>query len=272
MKTTLKTWTGLGLATALVGAGLAGCAGENGEQGGEAGSSAAAGEAGSSGEGGEAAGGEGGETAGGEGGEGEGGEAAVLPVEQRLAFMAGHTEAGIALYRAGETEAAAPHLSHPVDETHADERAGLEALGFQPDVFKAVSKALADGKPASEIEPQLKAAQTNLAAMRTKAGGDAAAIVSYLMGVAREEYGAAVKDGKVADAREYQDAWGFVTVARQTADRIEGAQGENVRKELDTMLKLWPGKAPVPPASPAPAGQVSALASRVELALGQKGG
>ena len=255
MKSTLKTWTGLGLATALVGAGLAGCAGEAGEAGSEGDPSAVAGE-------------------GGEGGEGEGGESAsasALPVEQRLAFMAGHAAAGIALYRAGEAEAAAPHLSHPVSETHADERAGLEALGFQPAVFEAVSAALEAGKPAAEIEPQLAAAEANLDAMRAKAGGDPAALITYLMGVAREEYGAAVKDGAVTDPGESQYAWGFAKVARQIADRIEGPQGKTVRAELDTLIKLWPGDAPVPPAKPAPAGQVSAQASKVELALGKQG-
>ena len=45
MKSNLKVWTGLGLATALVGAGLTGCAGESGENG-EGGESAIAGEAG----------------------------------------------------------------------------------------------------------------------------------------------------------------------------------------------------------------------------------
>ena len=185
--------------------------------------------------------------------------------------MAVHAAAGIALYRAGEAEAAEPHLSHPVSETHADERAGLEALGFQPAVFEAVSAALEAGKPAAEIEPQLAAAEANLDAMRAKAGGDPAALITYLMGVAREEYGAAVKDGAVTDPGEYQDAWGFAKVARQIADRIEGPQGKTVRAELDTLIKLWPGDAPVPPAKPAPAGQVSAQASKVELALGKQG-
>ena len=47
MQSTLKVWTGLGLATALMGAGLAGCAGEAGEgEGGEGAQTAQAGDAG----------------------------------------------------------------------------------------------------------------------------------------------------------------------------------------------------------------------------------
>ena len=192
MKVELKTWTGLGLATALVGAGLAGCSGEAGE-GGEAGEAAMVGEAG---EGGET--GEGGE--GGEGGEsGASGDVGALPVEQRLAFMSGHVAAGLALYRAGESEAAAPHLLHPVSETHAAERAGLDAIGFDPAPFRAVSDALEAGRPASEIEPLLAAAEANLDNMRAAAPGDPADQIRFLMETAMEEYGVGVKDGKVTD-------------------------------------------------------------------------
>ncbi len=105
----------------------------------------------------------------------------ALPIELRLVFMAGHVEAGLALYRAGESEAAAPHLLHPVSETHADERAGLDAIGFDPAPFEAVSAALEEGRPASEIEPQLQAAEANLAAMREAAGGDPAAQIRFLL-------------------------------------------------------------------------------------------
>lgn len=276
MKSTIKTWTGLGLATALAGAGLAGCSGEAGESG-EGADTAVAGEAGAAGEGGEMAAGEAGESgesgSGGEGGEGEGGASeGALPVEQRLAFMSGHTAAGIALYRAGESEAAAKHLMHPVSETHASEREGLDKLGFDPKVFRDVSDALEAGRPASEIEPQLKAAEANIAAMRQKAGGDAAATIAYLMDQTRSEYGVAVRDGKVADQGEYADAWGFTKVARDLAGTIGGTRGSNAARELDTLLAMWPGNAPVAPSNPKPAGQVSAQISKVELALGQRGG
>ncbi len=253
MKVELKTWSALGLATALAGAGLAGCAGE-------------AGEGGASGEGGEAA--QVGEA--GEAGEGEGGEAGAvgaLPVEQRLVFMAGHVEAGLALYRAGEAQAAAPHLMHPVSETHADERAGLEALGFDPAAFENVSAALEAGQSAEEIEPLLSAAGDNLAAMLNATDTDDAALIRFLMETAVAEYSVAITDGAVTDPAEYQDAWGFVKVARNIAEGMNGA--DSVRGTLDEMLALWPEAAPIPPAEPAPVGQLSALASRVQLDLPQ---
>jgi len=267
MKVELKTWAGLGLATALAGAGLAGCAGEGGGEGGEGGEAAQTAPAGEAGEG------EGGEGEGGEGGEGEGGESGsdigALPLPQRLAFMSGHVAAGLALYRAGEAEAAAPHLMHPVSEGYEAERAGLDRLGFEPDTFRSVSNALEQGKPASEIERQLEAAEANLSAMREEAGGDPAALIRFLMDTAVEEYSAALTDGKVTDAAEYQDAWGFVTVARELSSELEGSSSQKVAAAVDEMLGLWPKDAPLSPADPAPAGQVSALASRVLLALPQ---
>jgi len=260
MRSTVKVWTGLGLATALVGTSLAGCSGEAGEgEGGEGGESAIAGEAGE---------GEGGE---GEGGEGEGGEDAIgaLPLPQRVAFMSGHVEAGLALYRAGDSAAAAPHLLHPVSETHAAERAGLDELGFDAAPFEAVSAALEGGQSAEEVEPQLAAAESNLDAVRSKAGGDPAELIRFLMDTTVEEYTIAVNDGVVTDPGEYQDAWGFVVVARDLAADLETPQADQMRADLETLLGLWPEAAPIPPEDPAPVGQVSALASRVLLALPQ---
>ena len=245
MKSTLKSWTGLGLGVALAGSALAGCSGEAGE----------AGEAGAADNGMAASAGEGGEAG------------ASLTDEQRVAFMSGHVEAGLALYRAGEAEMAAPHLLHPVSETHASEQEGLEEYGFDPAIFREVSAALDAGRPASEIEPQLRAAQQNLRQVRDGVGGDAVAVVDYLMDMVIEEYGIAVSDGAVTDAGEYQDAWGFAKIARERAEGIEGDAGAKVRDQLDTLIALWPDAAPIPGDSPAPAGQVSGLASRVKLAL-----
>ncbi|NHK27135.1 hypothetical protein FF098_004370 [Parvularcula flava] len=274
MKNTFKKWTGLGLTAALVGStALVACSGENGEAGeapveDTASPTPFAGE-GEMGEGeGEGGEGEGGE---GEGGEGEGGEAGhdmtTLSVPHRLAFMSGHVQAGLALYRAGEPEMAAPHLLHPVSETHQAERAGLDELGFQPEIFESVSQALEEGRPASEIEPQLRAAEENMAMMGEKAGGDPSDIIRFLMDTVVDEYTVAITDGAVSDAGEYQDAWGFVIVARDHAASLPADISADVISEIDTLLALWPGTAPVPPAEPAPVGQVTAQTSVIMLKL-----
>lgn len=252
----LKTWVGLGLGTLALGTGLSACGegGEGGEASKEGTYASAQGEMGE-GEGGEA---------------GEAGEAAsavdALPLPNRLAFMAGHVEAGLALYRAGEPEMAAKHLLHPVSETHAGERAGLDALGFDASLFEEVSTALKEGRPASEIEPQLAAAEANLAMLAEKAGGDPADIIRFLMDTIVEEYQIAITDGAVTDPGEYQDAWGFAVVAKDRAALFDEPP-EGLDVALDALIALWPANAPVPPADPAPVGQVMALTSQVVLVL-----
>ena len=285
MNVTFKKLTGLGLAT-LLGSTVAACgaadtppateavaerASGDGEGEGEAAEAQGEGEAAEAqgegeGEGAEAH--EAGEGAEGEG-EGEGGHHSMgaLPVENRVAFMSGHVEAGLALYRAGASEQAAKHLLHPVSETHAAERAGMEALGFTPEVFASVSEALAVGKPAGEIEPMLQAAGANLKLMRQKAGGDPKAIVTFLMETLVEEYAVGVRGDAVTDPGEYQDAYGFAVVARQMAGDLDATQAAELVGALDALVAMWPEGGPLADATPTPVAEVTAQTSKVLLAL-----
>lgn len=189
----------------------------------------------------------------------------TLPVAFRLAFMSGHVEAGLALYRAGAPNEAAKHLLHPVSETHAAERAGIDALGFQPDVFERVSDMLDAGAPASEIEPLLQDAEANMALMQTEASGDPKAVIGFLMDTAAEEYAIGVTDGEITDPGEYQDAYGFAIVALKTARRIEGA--EALVAELESLTLMWPATGPLAASEPLPVADVTAQIEAVRSAL-----
>ena len=202
----------------------------------------------------------------GEMGEGEAGhDMETLSLPERLAFMTGHVEAGLALYRAGEPQMAAPHLLHPVSETHRAERAGLAELGFDASLFEAVSKALEEGRPAAEIEPQLAAAEANLAMVAEQAGGDPSVVIRFLMETIVAEYSIAITDDAVSDPGEYQDAYGFAVVARDRAAAFD-PPAPRLLAEIDNLIALWP-EAPVPPADPTPVGQVIAQTSKVLLAM-----
>ena len=202
-------------------------------------------------------------------GEGEGGhhDMETLPVEKRVAFMSGHVEAGLALFRAGAPDQAAQHLLHPVSETHASERAGIDALGFEPAVFEAVSKALEEGRPAAELEPQLKKAEANMALMQEKAGGDTKIIIEYLMGTVVDEYGVGVQDGKVTDPGEFQDAFGFSVVAMKMAKRLDDPKAADLNRELKALVAMWPAGGPLADSTPKPVAEVAAQTSKVLLAL-----
>ena len=180
--------------------------------------------------------------------------------------MSGHVEAGLALYRAGETEMAAKHLLHPVSETHIEERAGLEELGFDQALYETVSAALDADQPAAEIEPQLAAAEANLAAISERAGGDTVETIEFLLKTIIDEYRIGVPADAIVDAGEYQDAYGFAVVARKHATSFEGAAGLNVREQLDNLIDLWPN-GPVPVDTPPAASVIIAQVSEVQLEL-----
>ncbi len=191
----------------------------------------------------------------------------ALPREHRLAFMRGHVEAGLALYRAGEPEMAAPHLLHPVSETHKSERKGLDELGFEGELFEAVSRALDSGIAADKVEPQLKAAEANLRLVSQRAGGDTSGIIRFLMDTLAEEYTIAITDGKVTDPGEYQDAFGFAVVARQQAQGLQGRGKSQVISKINALIEMWPEEGPIPPSNPASVEKITAKTTEIQALL-----
>ncbi|MEL7373139.1 MAG: hypothetical protein AAGJ36_01630 [Pseudomonadota bacterium] len=176
--------------------------------------------------------------------------------------MSGHVEAGLALYKAGAPEMAAKHLLHPVSESYAEEREGLDALGFDPELFETVSSALEAGQTADDVAAQLAAAEAHLADIADRAGGDAAEIIAFLMDTVIDEYGEGVADGEVVNAGEYQDAFGFTVVAIQRVPGLPEAQQGPVLEALEALLGLWP-EAPLPPELASPVADVNQAAEAV---------
>jgi len=254
MKLRMKTWAKLGLGTALASGAIAACGQAPSEdvavQVEPPVAAAPGGEAGESGEG------------------AAGHSMTTLPVEKRVAFMSGHVEAGLSLFRAGAPDQAAKHLLHPVSETHEAERAGIDALGFDQEIFVRVSQALEEGRPAAEIEPQLAAAEANMALMQANAGGDPVAIISYLMDTVFDEYRVGVTDGAITDPGEYQDAFGFTVVALNIANRIEDKDTSRLITELEALLAMWPQTGPLADSTAAPVSALVAQTSKVHIALG----
>ena len=176
----------------------------------------------------------------------------TLSVEKRIAFMSGHVEAGLALYRAGKPDQAAQHLLHPVSETHEAERAGIDSLGFRPEVFKSVSKALDEGRPASEIESMLAEAERNIALLQKNAGGDLPEIIRFLMEKVEQEYKAGVSDGKIVEPGEYQDAFGFSVVALKLSKRVKNGGAQPLVEASKKLVAMWPEDGPLARSKPEP--------------------
>ena len=280
MKSNLKVWTGLGLATALVGAGLAGCAGEAGEGAeGEGSTDAAIAGEGGEGEGGEGEGGEG------EGGEGDGGvsisDASSDPVVygSALAIVEAHAIAARDAYAAGEIEAAAEMFGHPVSEVLADMDPVFEQLGvedFKSEMNEASAAAL-ESDNAEGVEEAYQAILTALSAAAEKAptsdlsqGAVAAGVVADQIDRATSMYSQAAG----TDIYEpYLDGYGFYKAA-DSAFKRDGAAiatyNSGLHSDIEAALSLlaaaYPG-AERPEALDAEQGKLLGASSKVNLGL-----
>ena len=162
-----------------------------------------------------------------------------LPLAFRLAFMTGHVKAGLALYRLGELNMAAPHLLHPVSETHKLERMGLEKFGFNSAPFIKVSEALKSQEAASEIESLLQKSDANLYYVSQQIGGNSSDIINFLLDTIIDEYSIAVTGGKITDLGEYQDAYGFQVVVQSQAATLSDNKRDSLAPALADLEALW---------------------------------
>ncbi|MEE4316535.1 MAG: hypothetical protein V2I74_06085 [Erythrobacter sp.] len=287
MTSKLKLWTQLGLGTALAGGMLAACSGEGGGEGGEGGEGAAT-EAVAPGEAGEGEGGEGGEGSGGEGagGEGEGGVAVGRadsdPVAYgiALAVTEAHVIAARDAFSAGKTDAAAEMFAHPAAEVLVEMDPVFAKLGVKD--FKSLltdaSMAVVDGKGAAEVGKRYDAIIAALRAAAEKAPASNAGKAAVASGIIADqiERASAMYRTIAADDRyePYLDGYGFYKVA-ETAFAREGAAIKAANPEahsritdaLAVLARAYPA-ATRPAALAVQQGEVSAVSSRVMLAVG----
>lgn len=254
MKVELKSWAGLGLATALVGAGLTGCAGEGGEgEGGEAAQSSLAGEGGESGEGEAGEGGEGGES-------GEGGvafdEAASDPVVfgSALAIAEAHAIAARDAFAAGNAKDAGEMFVHPISEVLADMDPIFEQLGvedFKP-LFVEASSAALNGGSEADVNAKFDAIIVALRAAADEAPDNGASEGAIAGGIAADQIERAIamynQAAGTKDYPPYLDGYGFykaaATVFESSSDAIKAEDGDlhaSLSEALALLAKAYPG-------------------------------
>jgi hypothetical protein len=213
------------------------------------------------------------------GGEGEGGESSAgnddVTFSTLLGLVEGHIRVGTALYRTGEADMAKTHMKHPSDEIYGDLKPLLDARGskgFAPEL-EAVAVAVEAGKPAAEVDALAEALFAAIAATRpVKEAAPAAEVIKNLIRTAGEEYALGVKDGKLDNVHEYQDAWGFTQTAKavlanlSTEEKAEHAGNiAKIEAELASLDALWPDLAGKTPVS-GKAEVLFAAAAKIELA------
>lgn len=232
MSVTLKTWTKLGLGSALAGATLVACspAEQAGESAAEAEVSEVAPET-------EVAETEVASPAGegeGEGGEGEGGvsisQAGTDPIvyNAALAITEAHIIAARDAHALGETDAAAEMFAHPVSEVLFDMEEVFAARGVEDfsDMLTDASIAVINGADADEVAAKSEAIIATLRAAAEKAPDNGLTKTQIEAGVAADQIERAADMYRVAAGDEayepYLDGYGFFKAGEAAFDQVSG--------------------------------------------------
>jgi len=182
----------------------------------------------------------------------------------QLGLIKGHLLVAQELIEQGQPAQAEPHIAHPVEEIYANVEDQLQARqvqDFRPTLVQAED--LVKSRP---NDPQLKTAVQDAIAAVDQAMEAVPAqqrqspaltlqVMDGLLATAQEEYEAAIANGKIAEAIEYQDSRGFVLQAEdlysQVASQINQANpeaGKAIQTNLSELKAAWPSV--IPPQTP----------------------
>ena len=78
-----------------------------------------------------------------------------------------------------------------------------------------------------------------------------------------EEYDEGVNDGKIVEAGEYQDAFGFSVVTLKMAKRIENNHSKQLVEEAIKLVKMWPEIGPLSDSKPLPLDDISKQTQKI---------
>jgi hypothetical protein len=218
-----------------------------------------------------------------EGGEGgEGGEAGAAKkgtmtnadLLAQIGLIEGHLMASVTLLAEGHMDMAKTHVKHPGDEIYKTLEPEFKARNVAGFAQELQALAGAVGKEASvtkQLDPLNQRIEDVRKAINASDADKLKAIVKMLQ-TAAKEYAVGVKDGKIVDPHEYQDAWGFVRIARGYAAMLAKDKEQDVAQaasvivaEIDNLATVFPSVMPegVDMADPS---VVYGAAARIEIA------
>ena len=207
------------------------------------------------------------------------GEAKDLDYLVKLGLMKGHMMVAKELLDLGKPDQAEPHIGHPVEEIYADVEDQLQERGVpefkkQLMALQDLVKAGAKNKDtvAANYATSIKSIDAAIAKLPETQRTTPKFALQWMTGLletAKDEYSAAIADGKVKEVIEYQDSRGFVAYSNELYQAIAPKLSEAQRVKVTTALKdlkaVWP--APIPPSKPVKTPeQVTALVKTIELA------
>jgi len=192
----------------------------------------------------------------------------------QLGLMRGHLHVGYQLYQAGHLGHAKTHMKHPESELYADIAPAFVARNV--DGFAQELKALATaveqdlGKEAVTVTyDKLAIAIAKSASVinqTSQSPAEQLKLVMQLLRVAGEEYAIAVVDGKMQNAHEYQDAFGFTSIAKVViAGMDSNVEAKQTASDIvEALNPLWPSLIP-PETLTTEAGELYGAAAKIEV-------
>lgn len=183
----------------------------------------------------------------------------------KMALMKGHLLVAKELLDKNEPKQAEPHIGHPVEEIYSDVEAQLErknvkefktTLDNLEDLVKAKPN---DPKVATSLTSSMEAVDEAIAALPVEKRNQPEFVLAAIDGVldtAKEEYEAAIANGKIVEDIEYQDSRGFVLYAQELyegiSSQMQTAHSEAhkaITSSMSELAKAWPSV--IPPSAPA---------------------
>ena len=174
----------------------------------------------------------------------------------KLGLMKGHLFVAKELLDLQKPDQAAPHIGHPVEEIYVDVEDQLNERNVKEfktnlislqDLVKSQPKNV---KVGSNFEVSMQSVDEAIAALPTaqrQSPEFVLQVINELLDAANSEYGAAIANGKIAAAIEYQDSRGFVNYANALYEGISSQMAKEnpeahkaIVASMPELTKAWP--------------------------------
>jgi hypothetical protein len=193
------------------------------------------------------------------------GEAKDIDYMTKLGLMKGHLLVAQELLEQNQPKQAEPHIGHPVEEIYVDVEEQLnerKVKEFKTSLISLQNFVKSNPKSskvktdfASSMESVDNAMTALPADVRSSQPRFVLQVMNGLLDAANSEYGAAIADGKISAAIEYQDSRGFVNYANDLYKEISSKMAKEYPQEHKTiensmteLTTAWPSV--IPPSQP----------------------
>jgi hypothetical protein len=183
----------------------------------------------------------------------------------KLGLMKGHLFVAKELLDLKKPKEAEPHIGHPVEEIYtdvADQLTERKVKEFKTTLIALEDLVKAGAKDNTKVTTNFKesmqsidSAISALPETQRKSPTFVLQVINGLLDTANSEYGAAIADGKIKAAIEYQDSRGFIVYTNMLYQGIAGSMAKDhpdahktIAENLKQLTTAWP--AAIPPATP----------------------